>query len=97
VQSAAHGHLSKLLQSGEVGKVLHALPPGPQAALEHAYRVGFTEAFTTILAIAAAVAFAGAVCAFVLVRSRDFVSSAEPAAESPAREPVGVEAGVGAG
>ena len=33
VQSAAHGHLSKLLQSGEVGKVLHALPPVPQAAL----------------------------------------------------------------
>ncbi len=97
VQSAAHGHLSTLLQSGEVGKVLHALPPVPQAALEHAYRVGFTEAFTTILAIAAAVALAGAVCAFVLVRSRDFVSSAEPAAEAPAREPVGVEAGVGVG
>jgi FlaG/FlaF family flagellin (archaellin) len=59
--------------------------------------VGFTEAFTTILAIAAAVALAGAVCAFVLVRSRDFVSSAEPAAEVPSPEPVGVEAGVGVG
>ena len=71
-------------------------PPVPQAALEHAYRVGFTEAFTTILAIAAAVAFVGAVCAFVLVRSRDFVSSAEPAAETPAPEPVGVGAEAGA-
>ena len=30
VQSAAHGHLSTLLQSGEVGKVLHALPPSPR-------------------------------------------------------------------
>ncbi len=30
VQSAAHGHLSTLLQSGEVGKVLHALPPYPR-------------------------------------------------------------------
>ncbi len=30
VQSAAHGHLSTLLQSGEVGKVLHALPPDPR-------------------------------------------------------------------
>ena len=29
VQSAAHGHLSTLLQSGEVGKVLKALPPFP--------------------------------------------------------------------
>ena len=61
--------------------------------MEHAYRVGFTEAFTTILVIAGAVAFAGALCAFVLVRSRDFVSSAEPAVEAPAREPVSVGAG----
>jgi EmrB/QacA subfamily drug resistance transporter len=89
VRQAAHGQLSTLLQSGEVGRLLHALSPTARAALEHAYRVGFTEAFTTILVIAAAVALIGAVLAFVLVRSRDFVSSVEPAAEVPVREPVG--------
>jgi EmrB/QacA subfamily drug resistance transporter len=93
VQSAAHGRLSTLLQSGEVGKVLHALPPVPRAALEHAYRVGFTEAFSTILLIATAIALIGAVLAFALIRSRDFVSSTAPAAEAPAREPVGSVAG----
>ncbi len=95
VLAAAHGQLSTVLQSGEVGHLLRTLSPAARAALEHSYRVGFTEAFTTILAIAAAIAFVGAVCAFVLVRSRDFVSSVEPAAaEAPAREePVGAAAG----
>jgi EmrB/QacA subfamily drug resistance transporter len=93
VQAAAHGQLSKLLQSGEVAHLLPALSPATRAALEHAYRVGFTEAFTTILVIAAAVALVGSVLAFALIRSGDFVSSAEPAAEAPAREAVGAAAG----
>jgi hypothetical protein len=51
----------------------------------HSYRVGFTEAFTSILTIAAMVALAGAVFAFALVRGRDFVSSeSAPSAEQPA-------------
>ncbi len=93
VLTAAHGRLSTLLQSGEVRQILHTLSPTARTALEHSYRVGFTEAFTTILAIAAAIAFVGAVLALVLVRSRDFVSSLEPAADSPTREPVGVAVG----
>jgi hypothetical protein len=48
--------------------------------LSHAYRVGFTDALTSILTIAAAIAACGAVCAFALVRSRDFVASEQPAA-----------------
>jgi EmrB/QacA subfamily drug resistance transporter len=93
VLAAAHGQLSTVLESGEVSKVLHTLSPTARIALLHSYRVGFVEAFTTILVIAAAIAFVGAICAFVLVRSRDFVSSAEPAPEAAAPEPVGVAAG----
>jgi EmrB/QacA subfamily drug resistance transporter len=54
----------------------------------------FVDAFTTILQIAAAVAFVGAVAAFALVRSRDFVASQAPAegavAGEPQPEPVGM-------
>ncbi len=89
VQAAAHGHLSTLLQSGEVARVFHVLSPTARVALEHSYRVGFTEAFTTILLIASAVALVGAVLAFALIRSRDFVSSVEPSPEIAAGEPVG--------
>ncbi len=49
---------------------------------------GFTDAFTTIALIAALLALVGGVLAFVLVRSRDFVSAGDsPAAQasSPSR------------
>ena len=56
----------------------------------HAYRVGFTQAFTSILLIAACVALVGAVFAFALVRSRDFVASGEPRrAPEPRRRAAG--------
>jgi hypothetical protein len=93
VQAAAHGQLAKLLQSGEVAHLLPTLSPTARGALEHSYRVGFTEAFTTILLIAAAVALIGALLAFALIRGRDFVSSAAPAAETPVGEPVVAAAG----
>jgi EmrB/QacA subfamily drug resistance transporter len=89
VLAAAHGQLSTVLESGEVSKLFQTLSPVARGAFAHSYRIGFVEAFTTILTIAAAIAFVGAICAFVLVRSRDFVSSAEPVSEAPAREPVG--------
>ena len=73
--SAAHGKLATLLESGEVTQVAHSLSPAARTALDHSYRVGFTEAFTTIALIAAMVALVGAVLAFALVRGRDFVTS----------------------
>jgi EmrB/QacA subfamily drug resistance transporter len=76
VLGAAHGKLGGALVSGDVGRLAHSLPPAARAALAHSYRVGFTEAFSTILTIASAIALAGAVAGFALVRSRDFVASA---------------------
>jgi EmrB/QacA subfamily drug resistance transporter len=93
ILGAAHGRLGALLESGEVTKAAHSLSTTARTALEHSYRVGFTEAFTTIAAIAAVLALVGAVLAFVLVRSRDFVSAGElPAAQTPP-EPVAAAAG----
>jgi EmrB/QacA subfamily drug resistance transporter len=84
---AAHGQLGPLLGSGGVPSLAHVLSPAAKRALLHAYPIGFVHAFTTIAAIAAGVALIGGVCAFVLVRSRDFVSSA-PASEAPEGESV---------
>jgi EmrB/QacA subfamily drug resistance transporter len=92
VLTAAHGRLSTALVSGEVGALARHLSPTARAALGHSYRVGFTDAFTTIALIAAVLALVGAGLAFVLVRSRDFVSAGElPAAQ--ASEPVAATAG----
>jgi EmrB/QacA subfamily drug resistance transporter len=96
-QQALHatgGHLSKLLVSGELRTVLPHLPPAARGALGHAYRVGFVDALTTILLIAAGIAFLGAVLGFALVRSRDFVTSQAPEqVEGAAGAPAGVAAG----
>jgi EmrB/QacA subfamily drug resistance transporter len=84
VLRAAHGNLNTALVSGEVGQIARSLPPAARAALMHSYRVGFTEAFTSILIIAACIALAGSAFAFALVRSRDFVTSEDAPAESDA-------------
>jgi EmrB/QacA subfamily drug resistance transporter len=51
---------------------------GTGAAVQHASRDAFVGAFTSILEIAALVAFVGAIAAFALVRSKDFVVSHAP-------------------
>ena len=79
VATAAHGQLSQTLSSGSIGGLQHSLGATARVALGHAYRVGFVEAFTTIAAVAGAIALIGAVGAFVLVRSRDFVGAGMPA------------------
>jgi EmrB/QacA subfamily drug resistance transporter len=85
VLSAAHGHLSTLLESGEIRRVAETLPPAARAALVGSYHVGFTSAFTDIVAIGAVIACIGSVCAFALIRGRDFVtpSHAPAAAAGP--------------
>jgi EmrB/QacA subfamily drug resistance transporter len=67
---------------------------GAGAAVQHATRGEFVGAFTTILDIAALIAFVGAIGAFALIRSRDFVASHAPEpVESSVGEPLMAGAG----
>ncbi len=93
VNAAAHGHLATLLESGEVHQFARSLSPTLRTALVHSYRVGFTGAFTTILIIAAVIAFVGALFAFALVRARDFVAPEYAPQANAAGEPAGAVAG----
>jgi EmrB/QacA subfamily drug resistance transporter len=90
VLQAAGSRLAPALVSGDVGALARSLGPAARGALEHGYRVGFTSAMTIILIIAASIALSGALLAFALVRSRDFVASAQPAS---APEGAAVEVG----
>ncbi|MGH2878155.1 MAG: MFS transporter [Solirubrobacteraceae bacterium] len=49
-----------------------------EAAVQHATHAQFVDAFTSILQIGSGVALVGAIGAFALVRSRDFVASHAP-------------------
>jgi EmrB/QacA subfamily drug resistance transporter len=93
IVSAAHGQLATLLESGEVAHFAGSLPLAAHTALVHAYRVGFTSAFTTIAIIAALVAIVGGALAFLLVRGRDFVVSGGPSPAAAESEHAGALAG----
>jgi EmrB/QacA subfamily drug resistance transporter len=83
---------NQALVSGGVRPIAERLPAPAHAALIHAYRVGFTGALTSILLIASGIALLGAIAAFALIRSRDFVASYEPGTEGEA-QPATVAAG----
>ena len=62
------------------------------AAIQHVSKAAFVSAFTNILEIGAVIAFVGAIGAFALIRSRDFVASHAPEAVPAEQVPAGVEA-----
>jgi len=54
--------------------VARSIPiPAARGALVNAYHVGFSATLNHLMDIGAVVAFVGALCAFALVRQRDFV------------------------
>ncbi|MGH8981107.1 MAG: MFS transporter, partial [Acidimicrobiales bacterium] len=75
VMSHAGASLATSLESGHVRTVTAHMPRGQAHALLVAYQQGFAGAFDVISLVAAAIAFAGSLLAFVLVRERDFVVS----------------------
>jgi EmrB/QacA subfamily drug resistance transporter len=90
--AATHGRLAPDLVSGAVGHIAKSLPQPAHSALLHAYRIGFTDAFTTIQLIA----LIGSILAALLVRSADFVASGQAPAEH-AGQGDGATAAVAAG
>ena len=80
---AAPPGFADAVSSGGAQAAIQAAPPGSRAELATAANQAFISGLNEILIVGAAVAIAGAVLGFVLVRSRDFVDEhdAEPIAE----------------
>jgi hypothetical protein len=87
--------LQAAMSAGQVHQLSSAMPtPAARAALLSAYRVGFSTTLNHLMDIGAVVAFVGAVCAFALVRQRDFVvPTASGGAPGPGGPPTGTETG----
>jgi EmrB/QacA subfamily drug resistance transporter len=67
--------LARAVASGATGQALQAVPAAARAQVAAAARSAFIGGLNDILLVAAFVLFAGAVCAFALIRRRDFVAS----------------------
>jgi hypothetical protein len=88
---AAHSAaIATALHNGSVHRLFAATPPRQRGLLAGIVTGSFTTALNEILLVAAIISFASGVLAFVLIRSKDFVSQAQPdhaAASSGAASP----------
>ena len=72
------------IQSGRIGEVIGAAPPQARGILGRIAKESFIHGLNELFVIGAIVAFAGAVGALVLVRSKDYVVSAAQPEGAPA-------------
>jgi EmrB/QacA subfamily drug resistance transporter len=76
------GRIVTAIQSGRIGEVIQAAPPQARGAIGRIAKESFINGLNELFVIAAIVAFAGAACALVLVRARDYVvTGAQPQPE----------------
>jgi EmrB/QacA subfamily drug resistance transporter len=72
---AAHAHeIANAVATGGAPHVVAATPAPLRGLVANAARAGFVGGLNEILLVAAAVAFAGALASFALVRERDFIA-----------------------
>jgi EmrB/QacA subfamily drug resistance transporter len=62
-----------LVRQGEIGRLLASTPPGARRQLVTAIRSAAAAGINDLLFVTGALALAGAVCALLLIRSKDFV------------------------
>jgi predicted MFS family arabinose efflux permease len=65
------------IRQGDPGRAIAAAPPALRGQLEAAIRSSFASGIDNLVLITAIVAFVGAACALVLIRSRDFLARSE--------------------
>jgi len=87
--AASAPRIVTLVRQGQAGRLLASLPPAARGQVGAAIRSGFAAGLNDVLLVTAALAFGGALCALLLIRSRDFVHTGRA-------EPEGARAGTGA-
>jgi hypothetical protein len=75
-----------MVRQGQAGQLLASLPAGSRGQVAAALRSAFAAGLNDLLLVTGALAFAGALCALLLIRSQDFVRAGrtEPEGVSPA-------------
>jgi EmrB/QacA subfamily drug resistance transporter len=81
--------IAAMVRQGQVGQLLASTPAARRGEVALAIKSAFAAGLNDLLYITAGIALIGAVCALLLIRSKDFVSRAEP----PAAPAAGVQTG----
>jgi hypothetical protein len=83
-----------MVRQGQVGQLLASLPPARRGVVGEAVRSAFAAGLNDLLIVTAVLAFSGAVCALLLIRSKDFVRTGGGEPQAAAAVPGGA-AGAG--
>jgi EmrB/QacA subfamily drug resistance transporter len=86
--TASAPRVAAVVRQGQVGQLLASLPPATRGQVAAALRSAFAAGLDDLLLVTGALAFAGALCALLLIRSRDFVRS-QPSVQAGRTEPQG--------
>ena len=86
VGSGQTGRVVTAIQSGRIGEVIGSAPPQARGVIARIAKESFISGLNELFVIGAIVAFVGAACALVLVRTQDFVVTS-------AQQPEGAPAG----
>lgn len=88
---ASAPRIASMVRQGQVGQLLASLPAARRGVVAEAIRSGFAAGLGDLLIVTAALAFAGAVCALLLIRGRDFVRTGRT--QPPGASPTAAETG----
>jgi len=83
-----------MVRQGQAGRLLASLPPASRGQVAAAIRSSFAAGLNDVVLVTAVLAFAGGVCALLLIRPRDFVRTGrgEPEDVSQVTGKTGVDA-----
>jgi hypothetical protein len=83
-----------MVRQGQAGRLLAGLPPASRGHVAAAIRSSFAAGLNDVVLVTAALAFAGALCALLLIRPRDFVRAgrSEPEGVSQVAGETGADA-----
>jgi hypothetical protein len=95
--AAAHRLASDIAQGSGAAGGLAALPPQARPAAIHAVRTAFVTGLNEVFLIGAILSLVAAVLTLVLIRSRDFESSAARSGTAPQQQQQAAGVGAGAG
>jgi len=77
---ASAAHIVAMVRQGQVGQLLASLPPARRGEVAVTVKGAFAAGLNDLLYVTAGLALLGAVCAVLLIRSKDFVARTQPPA-----------------
>jgi len=76
--ASSAGRIASAVRRGQVGQLIASVPPARRGEVAAAVRAAFAAGLNDLLYVTGTLALAGALCALLLIRSKDFVQRTDP-------------------